>query len=603
MSVPWLFNVDACSTEATLPSFDESVSVCGSNLHVLNAESLTNGCELIIRYAPQLEQITFADVGLNIGVNISFSEIPLKDVELNAHIEKLSLPDVVHCTTVEIGRVRDHSTLPLENNIGALITHNPYSDKLREPKELVVIYAPGGMEHMLIEGDHDHIVIMPSPTLRSLTVSGNGVIREFEVLNCLELEQIDIKQRVMTTKINGCAKLKSLRGFGDRLRILPTRPILEDALVIDGFWHDVPEWYEEKRSMLRLSHFDAGVNYHDLATCNDMSGIAITPTMYDGRGSICHWSEAMSIPVEDLSFGVNIPTLITAIFHGGTNAFAAFEGWVDQCISRFEQYKAMRVLVALAILGVNPKRIVQCRRIIAEINHESPLLSSETVNGHNANFLGGQWRTLRSRTVQPSMFYEWFSPMNSVMPLARLDLEIWLNCIEDISIIGIDEVTGRFRSSIRGPVCKDPRIRDLVMSVIAAIDHQRPPGESHSRLQEIVAGIYTDERLVNEPHCCEFLIHHLDRATFLGKEVIKIFTKNIIASKIPEWCKVCLMWALIDKHDSSLVRLALLRLKSSSKLSMTMAKKTHYVAVAGRKAFETGKATRPEWPYLETWRN
>ena len=92
-------------------------------------------------------------------------------------------------------------------------------------------------------------------------------------------------------------------GLGDRLSIHP-RPRKKNTLSIGGFWHEVPEWYDLQVALLQVPHFNAHLNARDIITCDDMSGVAIKPYRYQGRGSQLEFSEILEMDIEEVCQGI-----------------------------------------------------------------------------------------------------------------------------------------------------------------------------------------------------------------------------------------------------------------------------------------------------------
>ena len=67
------------------------------------------------------------------------------------------------------------------------------------------------------------------------------------------------------------------------------------------------------------------------------------------------------------------------------------------------------------------------------------------------------------------------------------------------------------------------------------------------------------------------------------------------------WKKVALLVGVVDITNSPRARMALKRLASDKDFTVSEASKINAISIAGRRAFETGKAERPDWPYLRSW--
>ena len=56
----------------------------------------------------------------------------------------------------------------------------------------------------------------------------------------------------------------------------------------------------------------------------------------------------------------------------------------------------------------------------------------------------------------------------------------------------------------------------------------------------------------------------------------------------------------MDITNSPKARIALKRLASDKDFNVSEASKINAISIAGRRAFETGKVEKPDWPYLKS---
>ena len=66
--------------------------------------------------------------------------------------------------------------------------------------------------------------------------------------------------------------------------------------------------------------------------------------------------------------------------------------------------------------------------------------------------------------------------------------------------------------------------------------------------------------------------------------------------------KAAILFALIEINNSTKARVALRKIKSSEGISLKEARAIDTVSLLGKKAFDSGKVSRPEWPYIKNWR-
>ncbi|HIL65323.1 MAG TPA: hypothetical protein EYG33_04060 [Candidatus Poseidoniales archaeon] len=575
-----------------LDAAEGKIHFIGVSTIEIDATALAKGDELIIEDAPMLEKVQLK----NKGVSIIFATIPNKTVKVHGPIEDIKV--IKGRTTHTIARVQQHSTLPFEPLWGAIIS----KDIVEAGEFDALILVPNDQEELVVSGEWSQVSVIEAKKLTSLKIEGERIMRVVTIANCPQLSKLDIRRRVLTCAIIECPSITSIRGFGDRLQISP-RPENKNFVSIGGFWHDVPSWYDEQVAMLRIAHFDADPTIGDLVDCGDLGGITFSPSSYDGPGGLCHWSAVFDIAVDELSLGISIPILIEYILSNPVEGLDALMKWADENQSRFDQYKAMRVLVSLICRGVDENMIHEARNKISALNHESPMLSVESVNNLTTAQLGGRWRNLVTTGSDSWMFNDWHSPLNSVMPFGRLDLEIWLHSDLDLKYIGIDEETGNLanRMTLRKPIGKNPRVRSMLVATLSASGQIRTDQHSSQRLNELVNSVYTDPRITADPFCCEFIILHLKASKMATKSVVRKLVDGILRMKSPTWAKVALLVGITEQINPPSARMALRRLASDKELSLKEAKVINEIAIAGKRAFKSGAVNRPEWPYLKNW--
>ncbi len=562
MTVPWLYNAKPTDTDAVLPNVGKYLSISGQNIRTIDAKSLGTNGDLIIRHAPKLESITGMSDTQDIGVSIRFEELTNPEIKLDLLIGELVIPDLANQQYI---RIQSHSTITY------LSSHEHY---LPVSKEGHVIHFPNpSLKEIRLFGSCKHLLIMGSVNLEKITISGDGIIDRLDVQDSPNLQSIDIRQRVITASVEGCFMLKTIRGLGDELR-LDERP-RTSKLQIGGFWIQVPRWYCDRLVSMRINHFDASTDWSDLATCADMGGVTI----------------------DELAPGLAIDKLVQAIVQ---NDILEFESWAGHCVSRFDEYIAMRILVALAMAGYNEHKILTTRLLLSNLNREAPILPLESVSRSMSLNYSIPY-TARPRRKIHHEFPEWYTPINSVMPFSKLDLEIYLSTVYSDFWLDYNLEYKPSSPYRRNAVDGDPRMRQMIASVFACSTKERAEGRAKERLKYLVKEIYLDAKVANNPHCCEFLIHHLDRANIDVDEVLSPILDNILSGNFEEWTKRALVAAIIFKTNYSPARTALMRLKSKGKVGLAESKRSQRIAIAGQRAFGDGGFDNYEWPYLDGW--
>ena len=86
-----------------------------------------------------------------------------------------------------------------------------------------------------------------------------------------------------------------------------------------------------------------------------------------------------------------------------------------------------------------------------------------------------------------------------------------------------------------------------------------------------------------------------------SKDIVNSLIQGISDMRNSIWVKAALLIGIVDITNSIKARMALKGLTSSRDLSVEESMEINAIAVAGTRAFETGKAKKPTWPYVKNW--
>ena len=567
-----------------LECLDESLRFMGNDVESIVVEDIHGG-DLIIDEGDSLKEII---IRRQRGI-ISFNSFPKKTVKIKGSIEEIRIKDEQNYYTLH--RYESNPTLPLHHINGAIITSDQGIDATDYD---ALIIRTEEISKLGIEDELSHIYVIGDKNLNRIDVNGNRVIRNLLVQGAENLTDLEINRRVLTCSVLGSQSLKTVTGFGDRLIVHP-KPKQPSNLSIGGFWHSIPDWYDEMSSLLRLSQFNGHLSADQVKSCSDLVGIKICPQQYEGKGGQIDFSYQLGLEIEDVSSGIEVQRVVELIQVKGAEALNALSYWSQQTLDWFDQYKAMRVIASLASRGYNHTEISRIRDNLLNLNSQMPKLVSGSVNDSN---LGGRWRPLYSEGND-----EWEIPMNSVMPFARLDLEIWLHTNLGIDNLGLVEETNQSRLYYQGGQIRNRRriITNLLAVTLSAANTAGRNEKAEAKLSNLLGDLFSNPIVNSNAYCCEFLIPNLGMSRLKSKDIVNSLIQGISDMRNSIWVKAALLIGIVDITNSIKARMALKGLTSSRDLSVEESMEINAIAVAGTRAFETGKAKKPTWPYVQNW--
>lgn len=567
-----------------LECLDESLRFMGNDVESIVVEDIHGG-DLIIDEGDSLREII---IKRRRGI-ISFNDFPKKTVKIKGSIEEIRIKDGQNYYTLH--RYESNPTLPLHHINGAIITNDESIDATSYD---ALILKTEKITKLCIQDELSHVYVIGNKYLNQINVNGNRVIRNLLIQGSENLADLEINRRVLTCSVLGSPILKTVTGFGDRLIVHP-KPKQPSNLSIGGFWHSIPDWYDEMTSLLRLSQFNGHLSANQVNTCSDLVGIKIYPQQYEGRGGQIDFSHELGLDIEDVSSGIEVKKIVDLIHIKGEGALNALSYWSQQNLDWFDQYKAMRVIASLASRGYNHSEISRIRDNLLNLNSQMPKLVSGSVNDSN---FAGRWRPLYSEGTD-----EWEIPMNSVMPFARLDLEIWLHTNLGIDNLGLVDETNRARLYYQSGQVRNRRrrITNLLAVTLSAANTAGRDQKAETKLSNLLGDLFSNPLINSNPYCCEFLIPNLSMSRLNCKDIVNTLIQGISDMRSSIWVKAALLIGIVDITNSIKARMALKGLTSSRDLSVKESMEINAIAVAGARAFETGKATKPTWPYVKNW--
>ncbi len=567
---------------------DESLQFIGNNVQTISIDDVRFGCSFILDEFDSLKEIEIKKP----GAVISFNSFPKQTIRIKGAFEEIRVKD--GSDFYNLHRYGSNPTLPIGNLWGAVVTRD---ETISNKGADAILIKTDGIKDLSISDEWSHITVIGDKKLQQIGVTGNSVIRSFHVHKGPALKSVKLERRVLSCSLNGCPSIDTITGFGDRLSLHP-KPRKKNSLSIGGFWHQVPEWYDLQVTLLKIPHFKAHLTVEEIIHCKDMGGVKIQPYTYDSRGGQIHFSEVLGVDIETAARGISITDMVRLIEEKTEPALGLLESWCSYTIDWFDQYKTMRVLASLISRGYDPKPIIRLRNTIFDINIGMPKLISGSVNdGANDSRLGGKWKQLFSGESE-----EWETPKNSIMPFGRLDLEIWLNTDLEPQFLGLKKDIGHpARFSRRRHLGENGVIRNILTATLSAANTVGRNDMAEHKLTNLATSLYTNPVINSDPFCCEFTVYHLSVSRVATKPVIQALVEGIMNMADAAWKRAALLVGVVDITNSPRARMALKRLASDKDFNITESSKINAISIAGRRAFDSGKVERPDWPYLLSW--
>ena len=566
---------------------DESLQFIGNNVKSIEIDDVNFGQSLILDEYDSLREITIKKP----GAIVSFNSFPKQTIRIKGAFEEIRVKDGNEFYNLH--RYGSNPTLPIDSLWGAVVTRDESVECENSDAMLIKTQDTKSLD---LRHEWSHITVIGDKDLEAINVTGKRLIRSINVHKGPALQSVRINRRVLSCSLNRCPFIDTIVGFGDRLSIHP-KPRKKNSLSIGGFWHQVPEWYDLQVTLLKIPHFKAHLSANEIIDCTDMGGAKVRPYNYDSRGGQIQFSAALGIDIETAAAGIEIPEMIRLIEEKKEPALGVLESWCANSLDWFDQYKTMRILASLISRGYDPKPIIRLRNIVFEMNTGMPKLISGSVNGSSMN-LGGRWKKMFTGESE-----EWETPNNSVMPFGRIDLEIWLNTDLGMDFLGMDSrnTSYRPRYARRRHLGENGVIRNLLTATLSAANTVGRNDLAEQKLTNLAESLYTNSVINTDPFCCEFTVYHLSVSRVATTPVIKALINGIMSMQAAAWKRAALLVGVVDITNAPSARIALKKLAADKDFNVRESSKINAISIAGRRAFESGKVEKPDWPYLRSW--
>lgn len=566
---------------------DESLQFIGNNVKSIEIDDVNFGQSLILDEYDSLREITIKKP----GAIVSFNSFPKQTIRIKGAFEEIRVKDGNEFYNLH--RYGSNPTLPIDSLWGAVVTRDESVECENSDAMLIKTQDTKCLD---LGHEWSHVTVIGDKDLEAINVTGKRLIRSLNVHKGPALQSVRINRRVLSCSLNRCPFIDTIVGFGDRLSIHP-KPRRKNSLSIGGFWHQVPEWYDLQVTLLKIPHFKAHLSANEIIDCTDMGGAKVRPYNYDSRGGQIQFSAALGIDIETAAAGIEIPEMIRLIEEKREPALGVLESWCANSLDWFDQYKTMRILASLISRGYDPKPIIRLRNIVFEMNTGMPKLISGSVNGSSMN-LGGRWKKMFTGESE-----EWETPNNSVMPFGRIDLEIWLNTDLGMDFLGMDSrnTSYRPRYARRRHLGENGVIRNLLTATLSAANTVGRNDLAEQKLTNLAESLYTNSVINTDPFCCEFTVYHLSVSRVATTPVIKALINGIMSMQAAAWKRAALLVGVVDITNAPSARIALKKLAADKDFNVRESSKINAISIAGRRAFESGKVEKPDWPYLRSW--
>ena len=566
---------------------DESLQFIGNNVKSIEIDDVNFGQSLILDEYDSLREITIKKP----GAIVSFNSFPKQTIRIKGAFEEIRVKDGNEFYNLH--RYGSNPTLPIDSLWGAVVTRD---ESVECENSDALLIKTQDTKFLDVRHEWSHVTVIGDKDLEAINVTGKRLIRSLNVHKGPALQSVRINRRVLSCSLNRCPFIDTIVGFGDRLSIHP-KPRRKNSLSIGGFWHQVPEWYDLQVTLLKIPHFKAHLSANEIIDCTDMGGAKVRPYNYDSRGGQIQFSAALGIDIETAAAGIEIPEMIRLIEEKKEPALGVLESWCANSLDWFDQYKTMRILASLISRGYDPKPIIRLRNIVFEMNTGMPKLISGSVNGSSMN-LGGRWKKMFTGESE-----EWETPNNSVMPFGRIDLEIWLNTDLGMDFLGMDNrnTSYRPRYASRRHLGENGVIRNLLTATLSAANTMGRNDLAEQKLTNLAESLYTNSVINTDPFCCEFTVYHLSVSRVATTPVIKALINGIMSMQAAAWKRAALLVGVVDITNAPSARIALKKLAADKDFNVRESSKINAISIAGRRAFESGKVEKPDWPYLRSW--
>ena len=582
------------STGLSLSGLSSTAEIdCSSQSHI----------EVVELYnCPGVNRIHFGDDYLKTSRTVRIGGDWSGSLHVNGSIRSLEFVYGNHLNNISIGS--SHNTLDPLLRIGenGLIT-NSLSELLE---------AQGRVDDLLYLADdsaplHVEIGLLDGLPFRHLGVSGHSHIESLTI-HCLDggaqsivlhdlpnLKSIAIHGQTKLLEIERCPNLASIHGQGDLIR---AKSFGGRRLSISGIWHEV----DSPQLIFRLSPTS-----QELRTCSDISWVHIPSLSYDVQ---VKWSELFDMDISEVMEGIPIQTMIETLANQGDDFIDSIDEWTLWLLTPSEQYIAMRLITALCVRGLSKQSIWKARDNILASNKRFYNLtpggdtSQRFSRTKSAKILSARmknWFNLPPNEIRNAAdarfglgLNSWSTSSNSVLPIDRLDLEIWVETggvgTKNNDLLP-EQVLDRYRS-------------DRMSTFIDVVLELREKGEARNRQDGLIDCMFEH---LKDCHLGRIYDEIAQQIVEYGVDniplVVDRFIDALLNSNVRERAMIAVAAALMQYIDDIRLKSLMTTNRSSPDIGRAEAKTLHALSLAGRRAFTQGRIPPLEWPAIQNWRN
>ena len=452
--------------------------------------------------------------------------------------------------------------------------------------------APKHVEIGLVEGlPFRHLGISGHKSIETLTIHCmDGGAQSIVIHDLPNLKTVHINGQTKLLEVDDCQSLHTIHGQGSLIR---AKSFGGCGLTISGIWTEV----DSPQTIYRRSP-----NSEELLTCSDIAWVHIPALTYENQ---VMWAELFDLEIEQVMEGIPIQAMLETLESQGDDFYESIEEWTLWLLTPSEQYIAMRLLTALCLRGARKELIWKAR--------DNILASNKKFYNTSRDDTGAMQRFARSKFGVKNWFdlnpfdiskvrntryglglNSWSTPSSGVLPIDRLDLEIWL----ETGGVGTKEnplsthdVVSRYRT-------------DSMSTFLDAVLDLRQPSEARNRQDDLIDNMFIHLRNSHYGHLFDRIAKMLvDYGVENIPDVVDRFIDALLNSNARMRAKIAIAAALMQYVDDIRLQCLMTTHRSSPDIGRAEAKTLHALSLAGRRAFTQGRVPPLEWPAIENWRN
>jgi hypothetical protein len=468
-----------------------------------------------------------------------------------------------------------------------------------------LIAAQGSVDDLLyLSGDetpqHVDLGLLDGLPFRHLGISGHSTIESLTI-HCLDggaqsivihdlpnLHSININGQTKLLDVERCPKLHSIHGQGNMIR---AKSFGGSGLTISGIWTEV----DSPQPIYRRAP-----SSEEIMTCSDISWIHIPALTYENQ---VKWAELFDLDITQVMEGIPIQTMIETLAEQGDEFLDGILEWTLWLITPSEQYIAMRLLTALCLRGLPKEFIWEARDSILSSNKKfygaykdkETYRFSRSKNGLKNWFDLQAFDILKARNARYGVGLDsWASSDSSILPLDRMDIEIWIE-------------TGGVGSNTNQLMPKefiDRYSTDRMSTFIDAVLYLREGGEPRNRQDGLIEHMFTHLRNSHYGTLFDDIAQMLvEYGVEEIPEVVDRFIDALLNSNVRERAIIAISAGLMQYVDDIRLKSLMTKHRSSPDIGRAEAKTLHALSLAGRRAFTQGRVPPLKWPAIQNWRN